>query len=52
MNRPFEVLARSAPQRSRERPLPSWIPPMLATLTEELPTEGKWVSSVFAGRNS
>jgi bifunctional non-homologous end joining protein LigD len=43
MNRPSKVLARSAPQRSRQRPLPSWIPPMLATLTEEFPTEGKWV---------
>ena len=34
---------RSAPQRLRQRPLPSWIPPMLATLTEDFPTEGKWV---------
>jgi bifunctional non-homologous end joining protein LigD len=33
----------SAPQSSRHRPLPSWIPPMLATLTEEFPTGGKWV---------
>jgi bifunctional non-homologous end joining protein LigD len=22
---------------------PSWIPPMLATLTDTLPTQGKWV---------
>jgi bifunctional non-homologous end joining protein LigD len=40
MNPPLKVLARSVPRR---RPLPSWIPPMLATLTEEFPTEGKWV---------
>jgi bifunctional non-homologous end joining protein LigD len=43
MNRPLKVLPRSAPQRSRQLPLPSWIPPMLATLTEDFPTEGKWV---------
>jgi bifunctional non-homologous end joining protein LigD len=43
MNRPSKALARSAPQRSRQRPLPSWIPPMLATLSEVFPTEGKWV---------
>ncbi|MEA2722691.1 MAG: bifunctional non-ous end joining protein LigD [Gemmatimonadales bacterium] len=24
-------------------PMPSWIPPMLATLTDQLPTGGKWV---------
>jgi bifunctional non-homologous end joining protein LigD len=27
----------------RRRPMPTWLPPMLATLTEELPTGGKWV---------
>ena len=27
----------------RRRPMPTWLPPMLATLTEELPREGKWV---------
>ena len=42
MNPPLK-LARRAPQRLRQRPLPSWIPPMLATLTEDFPTEGKWV---------
>jgi bifunctional non-homologous end joining protein LigD len=42
MNPPLK-LARSAPQRLRQRAMPSWIPPMLATLTEEFPTEGKWV---------
>jgi DNA ligase D-like protein (predicted ligase) len=31
------------PPRLRRRPMPSWIPPMLATLTEELPGSGKWV---------
>jgi DNA ligase D-like protein (predicted ligase) len=39
MSRPLKVPARRAPQR----PLPSWIPPMLATLSEAFPTEGKWV---------
>jgi bifunctional non-homologous end joining protein LigD len=29
--------------RSLKVVAPSWIPPMLATLTENLPTEGKWV---------
>ena len=33
----------ASPERLRRRPMPSWIPPMLATLTEELPAEGKWV---------
>jgi bifunctional non-homologous end joining protein LigD len=42
MNRPSKVLARSAPQRSRQRLLPSWIAPMLATLSEVFPAEGKW----------
>jgi ATP-dependent DNA ligase len=23
--------------------MPAWIPPMLATLTDELPTRGNWV---------
>jgi bifunctional non-homologous end joining protein LigD len=43
MNRPLKVLPRSAPQGSRRRPFPSWIPPMLAILSDEFPTEGKWV---------
>jgi bifunctional non-homologous end joining protein LigD len=42
MNRPLKVVSGSTPAGSR-RPLPSWIPPMLATLTEEFPTQGKWV---------
>lgn len=29
--------------RLRQRPMPAWIPPMLATLTEELPSQGDWV---------
>ena len=43
MNRPLELLARSTRQGSAKRPLPSWIPPMLATLTEDFPTDSKWV---------
>jgi bifunctional non-homologous end joining protein LigD len=31
------------PQRSRRQPLPSWIPPMLATLSEVFPTGGTWI---------
>ena len=27
----------------RRRPMPTWLPPMLATLTEKLPTGGNWV---------
>ncbi len=34
---------RSSPERLRRRPMPTWIPPMLATLTEELPGGGPWV---------
>jgi bifunctional non-homologous end joining protein LigD len=29
--------------RLRRRPMPEWISPMLATLTEELPTSGDWL---------
>ncbi len=29
--------------RLRRTPIPAWIPPMLATLTDQLPTEGKWI---------
>jgi DNA ligase D-like protein (predicted ligase) len=43
MNRPLKVLAKNVEGRLRRRPLPSWIPPMLATLTDQLPTQGKWV---------
>jgi bifunctional non-homologous end joining protein LigD len=43
MNRPLKVLAKAEPGRLRHRPYPSWIPPLLATLTDTLPTQGKWV---------
>lgn len=43
MTRALKVLAKSAPGGLRYRAQPSWIPPMLATLTEVLPTQGKWV---------
>lgn len=35
--------ATTSPDRLRRRPMPSWISPMLATLTEELPSGGKWL---------
>jgi bifunctional non-homologous end joining protein LigD len=38
-----DVLATRAPSRTQQRPQPSWIPPMLATLTDTRPTEGKWL---------
>ena len=31
------------PERLRRTPMPAWVPPMLATLTDQLPTEGPWV---------
>ena len=43
MTRALKALAKTAPGALRYRTQPSWIPPMLATLTESLPTEGKWV---------
>jgi bifunctional non-homologous end joining protein LigD len=43
MTRALKSLTRNANDRLRYRDLPSWIPPMLATLTEHLPTSGKWV---------
>ena len=43
MTRSLKVLAKSAPGGLRYRTQPSWIPPMLATLTDTLPGEGKWV---------
>jgi bifunctional non-homologous end joining protein LigD len=36
-------LATASPDRLRRRAMPAWISPMLATLTEELPREGKWI---------
>jgi bifunctional non-homologous end joining protein LigD len=43
MIHPLKVLARGVPDRLRHRPQPSWIAPMLATLTDDFPTEGKWI---------
>src|SRR5918992_4818619 len=43
MSRSLKLLAKSAPGGLRYRAQPSWIPPMLATLTETLPSEGKWL---------
>jgi bifunctional non-homologous end joining protein LigD len=43
VTRALKVLAKSAPDGLRHRVQPSWVPPMLATLTETLPTQGKWV---------
>jgi bifunctional non-homologous end joining protein LigD len=43
MTRSLKTLTKNATDRLRYRALPSWIPPMLATLTDELPTSGKWV---------
>ena len=43
MTRALKVLAKKAPGGLRYRAQPSWIPPMLATLVEELPAQGKWV---------
>jgi bifunctional non-homologous end joining protein LigD len=41
--RALRVLAKTAPGGLRYRAQPTWVSPMLATLTETLPTEGKWV---------
>jgi DNA ligase D-like protein (predicted ligase) len=43
MTRALKSLTKSATDRLRYRALPSWIPPMLATLTDELPSGGNWV---------
>jgi len=43
MTRALRLLAKSAPGSLRYRSQPSWISPMLATLTDLLPTQGKWV---------
>jgi DNA ligase D-like protein (predicted ligase) len=43
MSRSLKVLSKNQEAPLRRRPLPTWIPPMLATLTEQLPTQGKWV---------
>lgn len=43
MTRAMKVLAKSAPGTLRRRAQPEWIPPMLATLSEALPSQGKWI---------
>jgi bifunctional non-homologous end joining protein LigD len=43
MTRALKMLARTAPGALRRRAQPEWIPPMLATLSEALPTQGKWI---------
>ena len=43
MTRALKYLTKSATERLRYRALPTWIPPMLATLTETLPAQGNWV---------
>lgn len=43
MSRSLKRLTKNATDRLRYRTLPSWIPPMLATLTGELPASGKWL---------
>lgn len=43
MTRALKALAKTSPGALRYRTQPSWIPPMLATLTEALPSQGKWV---------
>jgi bifunctional non-homologous end joining protein LigD len=43
MKRAFKSATRNAAERLRYRALPAWIPPMLATLTEELPRVGSWI---------
>ena len=41
--RALRVLAKTAPGGLRYRTQPTWVSPMLATLTETLPTAGKWL---------
>jgi bifunctional non-homologous end joining protein LigD len=33
----------ASPERLRRRAMPTWLSPMLATLTEQFPGEGKWI---------
>jgi bifunctional non-homologous end joining protein LigD len=39
----LKVVTKNPADRLRRAPTPSWIGPMLATLTDQLPTQGKWV---------
>jgi DNA ligase D-like protein (predicted ligase) len=43
VSRTVKVVPRSGPEHPAKRPQPVWIPPMLATLTDQFPTEGRWV---------
>jgi DNA ligase D-like protein (predicted ligase) len=43
MTRAVKVAGKKPPERLRRARLPSWIPPMLATLTDQLPVQGEWV---------
>jgi bifunctional non-homologous end joining protein LigD len=43
MTRALKALTKSSPGRLRYREQPSWIPPMLATLVDQLPSQGKWI---------
>jgi bifunctional non-homologous end joining protein LigD len=43
MTRALKVLAKSTPGALRHRRQPEWISPMLATLSDALPTQGKWI---------
>jgi DNA ligase D-like protein (predicted ligase) len=43
LTRALKALAKSAPDRLRYRVQPTWIAPMLATLTDTLPSQGKWI---------
>jgi bifunctional non-homologous end joining protein LigD len=43
MTRQLKLVPKSAQGRLRYRAQPAWIPPMLATLTEGLPSQGKWI---------
>jgi bifunctional non-homologous end joining protein LigD len=43
MTRALKVLAKNGPGVLRHRQQPDWIPPMLATLSDALPTQGKWI---------
>jgi bifunctional non-homologous end joining protein LigD len=43
MTRALKALTKTAPGALRRRSQPEWIAPMLATLTDSLPSEGKWI---------
>jgi bifunctional non-homologous end joining protein LigD len=43
MTRTLKAAPPGTTERPRHRPQPAWLPPMLATLTDQFPTEGKWV---------